>query len=62
MHHDGIRFGALEMFPLQTVELKVLVLGEVQDVLPLELHAEHHDDVGVRDRFDDVVGQQNSGR
>ena len=50
------------MLQPQAVELEVLAGGEGGFVLPFQLHAQHHDDVGVADRFADVVGEADAGR
>ena len=57
MHHDGVRLGQVQVLQPQPVEAEILAGREGRLVLPLELHAQHHDHVGVVDGFADVVGQ-----
>ena len=39
-----------DMLEPQAVEPEVFARGKRRFVLPLELHAQHHDDIGVADR------------
>ena len=48
---------ALHMLQAQSVELKIFSRRESGFVLPLELHAQHHYDVGAADRLADIVSQ-----
>ena len=47
MHDDRVRLGEADMLQPQPVEAEVFAGGHRRFVLPLELHAQHHDDVGV---------------
>ena len=62
MHHDRIRLGVRQMFQPQTVKTEVFARRHGRFMLPLQLHAQHHDDVGVADRLGHVVGQTNARR
>ena len=57
MHHDDVGLGQVQVLQPQPVELEVLARRERRLVLPLELHAQHHDDVGVADGLADVVSR-----
>ena len=60
MHDDAIGLRKIEVFQAQAVELKIFAGGEGGFVLALQLHAEHHDDIGplrnLCDRADRQAG------
>ncbi len=60
MHHHDIGFGQLDMLKAQAEKLVVFACGKRGFVLPLQLDAQHHDDVDVADRFAHVGGQGHS--
>src|SRR5947208_1708373 len=61
VHHDHFLFGQMDMVQPKPVELKILARRERRLVLPLELHAQHHDNVGVAERVANVVGEGHPG-
>src|SRR5450759_2367145 len=57
MHHDGFRLGQVHVLQLQAVEAEILAGRKTRLMLPLQLHAQHHDNVGVLQGVEAVGGQ-----
>ena len=57
MHHDGVGLGQVQMLQPQAVEPEILARRKGRFVLPLQLHAQHHDHVGIADGFANVGGE-----
>ena len=62
MHHDGVRLGQVQVLQAQAVEPEIFAGRKGRFVLPLQLHAQHHDDVGVADGLADIGGEPHAGR
>jgi hypothetical protein len=62
VHDDGPGLGQFQVLQPQAEELEVLAGREGGFVLPLQLDAQHHDDVGVADRLPYVVGEPDARR
>src|SRR5437879_1454748 len=58
VHHDGIWLGQGHVVQAQSVEVKIFARLQRRIVLPLQLHAQHHDDVGAFDGFTNIVGER----
>ncbi len=53
---------SVQMLQPQAVEPEIFARRKCRFVLPLQLHAQHHDDVGIANRFVHIGGQRHAGR
>ena len=62
MHHDDVGFRQRQMLQPQAIETEIFARRHRRFVLPFQLHAQHHDHVGIADRFRHFVSQPHAGR
>src|SRR6185369_13289857 len=61
VHYDGVGLGQVEVLQAKAVKAEVLTRREGGFMLPFQLDAKHHDDVGVTNSFADIRSEMHSG-